>query len=153
MTPLATRSRHNCLTPGASSTARSGAVAAEFALACPLMVLLTLACADFGRISHFYEVVANAARVGAETGASQQFTDFSRPAWETRIQQAVVDEMQSLPDFNANDMTYELSVTELADDVAQVVVEVSYPFRTTVDWAGLSTETTLHKRVEYRQFR
>ena len=40
---------------------RSGVAATEFAFVCPLLMLLGLACADFGRISHHNEVVANAA--------------------------------------------------------------------------------------------
>ena len=58
-----------------------GAAAIEFAIVCPLMVLMALACADFGRVAHHFQVLTNAARTAAETGATQQFTDFTRADW------------------------------------------------------------------------
>lgn len=137
---------------GAPGT-RSGVVATEFALICPLVVLFAAACADFGRVSHYYEVVANAARTAAETGATQQFTSFTRSAWEDRIREAAVSEMQSLHDFDAGEMGYDLSVTETSGGYHQITVEVSYAFHTAVAWPGLPSEVPLSKRVTYRQFR
>jgi hypothetical protein len=118
-----------------------------------VLVLMALACADFGRVAHFYEGVANAARVGAETGATQQFSDFTRNLWEQRIQEATLAEMQSLPNFNSGDMSYDLTVTQLPEDQHLVTVEVGYRFRTTVAWPGLPDDIELRKRVSYRQFR
>ena len=132
---------------------RSGIVAAEFAMVCPVLVLMALACSDFGRVSHFYEAVANAARVGAETGATQRFSDFTQTLWEERIQEAVLGEMESLPQFDAGRMTYDLSVTDLSDDQHLITVEVSYRFHTTVAWPDLPSDIELRKRVSFRQFR
>jgi hypothetical protein len=141
------RSKH------ATTPRRSGIVATEFALVCPVLVLMALACADFGRVSHFYEAVANAARVGAETGATQRFSEFTLPLWQERIQEAVLAEMETLPDFDAGRMTSDLSVTDLSNDQHLVTVEVSYRFLTTVAWPGLPSDIELRKRVSYRQFR
>ena len=132
---------------------RAGTAATEFAIVCPVMLLLALACSDFGRIAHHYEVVANAARTGAERGATQQFTDFTRPFWEADVRQAVTAEMQSLQNFDESQLTYSLSTTTDSDGLARIVVNVIYPFRTVVTWPGLPSETQLHKRVEFRQFR
>lgn len=131
----------------------AGVVATEFALVCPALILMALACADFGRVSHFYEAVANAARVGAETGATQRFSDFTRSMWDERIVEAVLAEMESLPNFSAGDMSFDLTVNEIADDQHLVTVEVGYRFRTTVAWPGLPSDIQLRKRVSYRQFR
>lgn len=151
-------SAHDCRSdrPGSRrspESVRAGVAATEFAILCPLLLLLALACADFGRIAHYHEVVANAARAGAETGATRQFTDFTRPFWEAEIQQAVVSEMQNLQAFNASDLSYNLSTTTDTDGLTRSAVDVSYPFRTTVSWPGLPSETQLHQRVEFRQFR
>jgi hypothetical protein len=132
---------------------RPGTAATEFAVTCPLLLLLALACCDFGRVAHAYEVVANAARTGAETGATQKFTDYTRPFWESSVRQAVIDELQSLPDFNEAKLSYSLSTTTDSDGLAHIIVELSYPFRTKVTWPGLPHETQLHRRVEFRQFR
>jgi Flp pilus assembly protein TadG len=131
----------------------AGVAATEFAFVCPLLLLFALACCDFGRIAHFHEVVANAARAGAETGATRKFTDFTRPFWETEIRDAVVREMQNLHSFEESKMSYRLATTMDADGLARIVVDVSYPFRTTVSWPGLPAETRLHQRIEFRQFR
>ena len=142
--------------PGSSrrpEKVRAGVAATEFAIVCPLLLLLALACADFGRIAHHHEVVANAARSGAETGATRQFTDFTRPFWEAEIRQSVVGEMQNLKDLEESELSYSLSTTTDADGLARIVVEVSYPFRTSVTWPGLPSETQLRQRVQFRQFR
>lgn len=125
----------------------------EFAIVCPVLLLLALACADFGRVAHFYEVVANAARTGAESGATQQFTDFTRSNWEANIESAVLAELQNVPGFDQTKLSYELTTSVDADGIVHLAVDVSYPFETTISWPGLPAETTLRKRVEFRQFR
>jgi Flp pilus assembly protein TadG len=139
--------------PAKADRIRAGVVATEFAVICPLLLLLGLACADFGRIAHFHEVIANAARSGAQTGATRQFTDFTRAFWEAEVRQSVIDEMQNLQGFNESELSYSLSTTTDADGLAHVVVDVSYPFRTSVSWPGLPSETELQQRVQFRQFR
>jgi Flp pilus assembly protein TadG len=132
---------------------RRGTSAVECAIALPLVMLLALGSVDFGRIPHFHQVVANAARTGAETGATHQFTNFTRATWEAGIEDAVQREMQNIPDFDASKMTYGLATTINTDGLARIVVEVTYPFHTLVTWPGLPEEVQLHKRVEVLQFR
>jgi hypothetical protein len=132
---------------------RSGIAATEFAIALPLLLLAALATCDFGRIAHFHQVVANAARTGAETGATHRFTDFTRDSWEAEIRQAVTHEMENIPEFDEDEMLYELTPTLDADGIVRIVVEVSYPFRPAVAWPALPAEVLLHKHVEFRQFR
>lgn len=134
--------------------ARCRATAAtEFALALPLLLLMALACADFGRIAYFHQIVCNAARTGAESGATHKFTDFTKSAWEAGVEQAVLNEMQNIPEFDAGDMSFDLSTTINADDMAEINVSVSYPFRTVVAWPALPNEVVLDKSVEFHQFR
>lgn len=132
---------------------RHGAAAVEFALALPILMLLAVGSIDFGRIPHFHQVVANAARTGAETGATQQFTSFTRASWEAGIEEAVEIEMQNIPNFDSSKMTFDLSTTTNSDGLARIVVEVSYPFETLINWPGMPSEVQLHKRVETLQFR
>ncbi len=142
---------------GASNSAqakrRRGTAAVEFAIALPMLMLFAVGTIDFGRIPHFHQVVSNAARTGAETGATQQFTSFTRSTWEAGIEAAVQSEMQNIPDFDSSKLTYELTTTTNVDGLARIVVDVSYPFRTLIDWPGMPTEVQLHKRVEVLQFR
>lgn len=130
-----------------------GTVATEFAIALPILLLIALGTCDFGRIVHFHQIVANAARTGAETGASRQFSEYTRPSWEATIRQAVINEMSNIPDFDESEMEYDLSTNVDGDGVVHIAVEVSYPFRTVVDWPALPSETNLFKHAEYCQFR
>ena len=132
---------------------RLGTAATEFAIALPLVLLLALACADFGRVAHYHEVVCNAARTGAESGASHKFTSFTKSSWQDGIRNAVLSEMQNIPSFNAGDLAYNLSTTVDSDDLATINVSVTYPFRTMVSWPGLPSQILLHKTVQFRQFR
>lgn len=144
--------------PGASRAAvrarcHVGAAATEFAIVCPLVLLLALGCADFGRIAYYYEVVANAAQTGAETGATQQFTDYTHASWENRIKEAVLNELENIPQFDASKLSYNLVTTTDSDGIALISIDVSYPFRTAVTWPGLPAATQLHKHIAFRQFR
>src|SRR5262249_32372758 len=101
----------------------------------------------------FNQVVANAARAGAETGAIHRFTPFTQTFWENRIHDTVLAEMQHLPFFDASKFTYSLATSVDADQVKRVDVSVSYPFETIVSWPGLPTNINLHRTFEFRQFR
>ena len=132
---------------------RSAAVAVEFALALPILMLLAVGSVDFGRIPFFHQVVANAARTGAETGATQQFTSFTRSTWEAGIRAAVESEMANIPSYNSSKLVFSLTTTTNSDGLARIVVEVSYPFESIIIWPGMPHEVQLHKRVEALQFR
>jgi Flp pilus assembly protein TadG len=136
-----------------SSHPRVGTAATEFALCIPVLMLLAVACTDFGRIAYYHQVVCNAARTGAESGATHKFTDYTEAAWESGIEQAVLAEMQNIPNFNAGDLTYQLTKTVDSDDMARVNVSVTYPFRTVVAWPTLPNEVMLHKELQFRQYR
>lgn len=135
------------------SVLHRGVAATEFALCIPIVMLLALACADFGKIAHYHQVVCNAARTGAQHGASHKFTQLTQATWESGVRQAVLEEMSNIPQFNAQELNYSLSTTIDTDELSRVQVTVSYPFRSTVRWPGIPDEVFLRKRVEFRQFR
>src|SRR3954464_5096132 len=95
----------------ASDSHRSRTGATEFAIVLPMLMLLALGGADFGRIAFYSEVVSNAARVGAEVGGTRRFTAETRAAWETKIQQAVTEEMQNVPNFDAGRLESNVSTS------------------------------------------
>lgn len=130
-----------------------GVAATELALTLPIVLLFAFASADFGRIAHCDQIVSNAARSGAESGATHKFTDFTRPDWEADVRQAVIDEMTNIDGFDESKLEYELSTSFDSDGLVKIVVEVGYPFRTVVTWPGLPAEVDLYQRLEARQFR
>jgi Flp pilus assembly protein TadG len=134
-------------------TSRRGAVAVEAALTVPILILLGLACSDFGRVAHFQQVVSNAARTAADFGATRQFTIFTQAQWEADVRQAALYELQSLPNFDESELTLDISTSTDADGIVRIVIEVAHPFRTAVVWPALPSQVTLHDQIEIRQFR
>lgn len=138
---------------GSKQWQRSGTAAVEFAVCVPLLLLLALACSDFGRIVYFHQIVVNAARTAAESGATHGFTAYTQPSWEADVYQAALEEMQNVPQFDEGELDYDLTTTTDADGLARITVNISYPFRTVVTWPGLPSEVVLHRIVQFRQFR
>jgi Flp pilus assembly protein TadG len=132
---------------------RKGTAATEFAIVLPMLMLFALGGADFGRIAFYSDVVSNAARVGAEVGGTRRFTADTRAAWETKIQNAILEEMQHVPHFDSGRLTSTVSTQTDSDGIIRVIVDVSYPFTTVVNWPVLHHEVLLHEHVHYRQFR
>jgi Flp pilus assembly protein TadG len=132
---------------------RSGVAATEFAVALPILMLLALACADFGRVMHHYQIVSNAARTGAEAGAMHKVTSFTRTTWEADVRAAVVEELANLPDFNEESLGYELTTTVDANDLTTVQLEIVYPFQSAVARPALPQAVELRALSKIRQFR
>lgn len=133
-------------------TARRGAAATELALTLPLLLLIAFGCVDFGRGIGIYIAVSNAARVGAEYGATHQFTTHTRDSWEQQIRQSVEDEMEQVTDYQASNLTVDVEVAGSDDDV-RVTVAVSYPFEPVSSWPGVASDLTFARQVSMRQFR
>jgi hypothetical protein len=131
---------------------RRGAVACEAALATPILLLFALGGADMGRVAHYQQIVSNAARTAAEVGATRQFTDFTRPTWETDIRQAAVDELQNIPGFSEEEMEFSLTTSDDGGGT-RIEIQVGFPFRTVANWPLLPAEIHLQKRLVTRQFR
>ena len=70
----------------------AGAALIEMGLAFPLLMLVLIGTADFGRIFHTYVTVANAARTGAEYGSASA----PKTADATGIRQAALNDAQDL---------------------------------------------------------
>jgi Flp pilus assembly protein TadG len=133
-------------------TAR-GAAAVEMALVLPLVLLLTFAAVDFGRVVHAFLVVSNAARCGAEYGSMHEFTAYTRPSWESQIRSAMEDEMHGLKGFSATNLQSTYTTTTDSDGLFQLQIKASYPFATIVNWPGVPANVLLSHQVEMRQIR
>ncbi len=132
---------------------RRGLAAAEFALVLPVFVVLVLGCVDFGRAVHAQVALTNAARVGAEFGATHRVTPSSRADWESRLNEIVAEEAASIPDFDAARLVIDVTTADEPDGDLRVAVALDYPFRTLVAWPGLPRRVTLEHDVAMRQYR
>lgn len=122
-------------------------------MALPILMLLALACADFGRVMHHYQIVSNAARTGAEAGALHKVTTFTQAAWEADVREAVLEELANLPDFDEASLEFDLTTTVDANDLTTVRVEIGYPFESVVAWPLLPHIVELRALSKIRQFR
>lgn len=132
---------------------RRGVAATEFAIVLPVLLLLVIACTDFGRMGHVYVAISNAARVGAEYGATHQFTDHTRDAWEDNIRAAVIEEIQQILDFDEDNLQIDLATSTDSGGSTRVQVYAMYRFETVVDWPGLPHELELQRSISMRQIR
>lgn len=131
---------------------RRGAAAIEFAIVLPMLMLLLLGGADFGRCFHSAMAITNAARAGAEYGAMHPFDTSSQVAWQTGVQQAAINELSGSPLFNVGQLTVASSSITEADGSRRVQVQVAYPFRTIFTWFYAPT-ITLQQTVVMRTIR
>ena len=132
---------------------RTAAAACEMAIVFPAVLLIVLSFVDLGRISYAYLAVSNAARAGAEQGATQRFNDYTRPDWEQDIHDAVLDEMQSLADFDPALLTVDIDTNQNAYGETRVVVAVSYPFQQSLGWLSTFTTQPMQRSVQMLQIR
>jgi Flp pilus assembly protein TadG len=123
------------------------------AVVLPVLLLLALACTDFGRIVHGFIAVANAARCGAEYGSMHKFTPYTQSSWEAQVRQVVNDEMVGLAGFDTDELQVNITTTTDEDELFRASVNVAYPFRMVVNWPGLPATTTLRHTVQMRQIR
>jgi Flp pilus assembly protein TadG len=131
---------------------RRGAAAVEMAIVLPLMLSLSMMTFDFGSTVSTYLVLSNAARAGADYGATHHVTAVSRSNWESKITNAIQTEMSNFKNFDSKLLQTVISTTTNADQSMQVVVDLRYKHNTIVPWPGLPTQLSLHYRVEMRQY-
>lgn len=129
-----------------------GAAATELVLLLPVLVLFFMGLVDFGRAVETELVVTNAARVGAEYGATHRYSDATYPDWRTRLIQAVVDEAAS-PDIPPDKVEVTVAVTPGPDGQKSIRVTVQVPFRMMTAWPGLPEQVRLAHTVAMKQFR
>ena len=132
---------------------RRGTAMVELLVVLPLLVAVCLLSVDLARSMHLANALSNAARVGAERGATRQFTDYTRVSWQQLVEQSVLDEMQDLVDFVPSQLAIELTVDDADESHVRVVVLVEYEFYTVLPWPGLPRPLTIRRSVAMRQYR
>jgi Flp pilus assembly protein TadG len=133
--------------------ARRAVAAVEFAIAVPLLLLLALGCADLGRAFATYMIVSNAARVGAEYGATHGYTTYTYAPWQSQVIQQATNEMQGSFAFNSANLTAVVSTTPVTTNLYEVTVTTSYPFNMITAWPGLPQQFNVTHSVTMQRFR
>ena len=102
-----------------------GAELIEFAIALPILLMVTAGIVDFGFLMMRYEVVANAAREGARVGL---LPDYDVPDIEDRVEAYLTASGLAAVTPEVNYGSVELSVGGPTIDVVQVIVEYPHQF-------------------------
>ena len=116
---------------------RRGSITLEFAILLPVLLTLVVLCVDFGRFTHSFIAVTNAARAGAGYGSLHPVTPATRPAWNAAVEQAVINELSGNGWFDEQPSDLTISTPEVIDEgngLIRVRVEVTFQFRTFLNW-------------------
>jgi Flp pilus assembly protein TadG len=134
---------------------RRGAAAMELAVVLPLLILVALACVDYGRYAYYSIAVTNAARAGAEYGIMNPYATSGQAAWTAAVAQAAADEMTNQTGFNAAALGVSSSVTfEKSTGLPIISVSTSYTgFKNVINWPGVPQNPTLSALVVIRGIR
>jgi hypothetical protein len=131
-------------------SARTGAAAAELAIALPILMTILLGCIDFGRFGYYYASLANAARAGASYGAMNPYLPGGGSAWRTAVEEAARDELFSPTDSRRNNMRFQPRPNTYIDNdtgLRYVRVVVGYDFQTVVPWPFIPNTVRLEGAI------
>lgn len=136
----------------------------ELALALPILVFLLLGGLDFARSLSAQVGVLNAARVGAEAGASRA-TGVAQPVGvnDAAVIAYARTELSRVPGVDAADATITVSAAQADGSTAclnppttatpcYITVRVRYPFRTAIAWPLLPNAIDLDRSVQFRSY-
>jgi Flp pilus assembly protein TadG len=135
------------------SLRRRGTAAVEFALAVPILMLLAIGCCDLGRALADYLAVSNAARVGAEYGATNAYSNYTYSSWQGIVSQRAQQEMQGSSGFDPTQLTITVSTVPESANLYLVSVTVTYPFTMITAWPGLPAQFNVRHSVTMQRYR
>lgn len=142
--------RHQAL---AAVDKRPGAAAIEFVIVLPILVTVVLGMSDFGRLYYSAISITNAARAGAAYGCMNPYDTASHSAWQSSVQQAVIDELSASPVFDTSKVAVTVNSVTEADGLKRVSVQVTYPFKTIINWTFIPSSVDLSQTVVMRGIR
>ncbi len=132
---------------------RRAVAATEFAILAPLLILLCVVSVDCGRFAATYIAMSNAARVGAEFGATQTMSTYNQASWQAAIESAVTQEMAATPNFASGSLSITVTTTTASYGLQQVTVAVVYPFTPIMSWPLMPGAIAMKQSLTMRQFR
>jgi Flp pilus assembly protein TadG len=132
---------------------RRGTAAVEFAVAIPVLMLLAIGCCDMGRALADYVAVSNAARVGAEYGATHAYSSVTYASWQGLVVQRAQQEMQGSSGIDPTKLAVTVSTVPESGNLYLVTVTVTYPFTLITAWPGMPTQINLSHSVTMQRFR
>ena len=134
---------------------RAGSALIEMALAFPLLALVLVGIADFGRVFYTYVTIANAARTAAEYGS----TSAPKTSDSAGIRQAALNDTQNLTGVTvssqrscqcSNGGTVDCFTTACSPLRYYVTVTVTKQFQTLAIYPGVPSSTNVTATAKMR---
>jgi Flp pilus assembly protein TadG len=125
----------------------------EFALAIPVLMLLAIGCCDMGRALADYVAVSNAARVGAEYGATHAYSTYTYSSWQSLVVQSAQQEMQGSSGIDPTQLAVTVATVPESANLYLVTVTVTYPFSLITAWPGMPAQFNLSHSVTMQRYR
>jgi Flp pilus assembly protein TadG len=132
---------------------RRGTAATEFVVTLPLLIVFCLATVDFGRFAYLAISLDNAARVGAERGATRSFTNYTRQSWEDNVKSRVNEELSDVNSGWLINQEIDVTTSSTSNNLARITVAAQGDFVTIIHWPFLSGNVAIHREISMRQFR
>ena len=127
---------------------RRAASAVELAIVLPVLVLLALACLDFGRFAYHYIAVTNAARAGGEYAITTPYAPDGAAAWKSAVEQTARAELTNQTGCDPSRLSATAAVVVEGTARRRVRVEATYTgFRTLASWPGIPDAPVMRAAV------
>ena len=117
----------------AGPACRRGAVALEFAVVLPMMILVLVGILELGRVGAMGVRLAQAARVGAEYGALHPPDEFTQADWARQCELRTREVLLNQPGIDSNSLQVTCTYTK-ASPLSRSQVQVRHPFPLFVGW-------------------
>jgi Flp pilus assembly protein TadG len=135
------------------TSSRRGAAATELVVLLPLLIALSLASVDFGRFCYAHIALGNAARVGAEFGATHRYDAVNAANWTARIESALREEFSEQGGLDPAAIETEMQVEDDSYTLYRVTITARYPFATAVPWPAMPHPIWLSRQIVIRRYR
>jgi Flp pilus assembly protein TadG len=130
-----------------------GAAATELVVLLPLLIALSLASVDFGRFCYAHIALGNAARVGAEYGATHRYDAANAANWTSRVESAMREEFSEQGGLDPTALDTEVQVADDNYTLYRVTITARYPFATAVPWPTTPRPLWLSRQIVIRRYR
>jgi hypothetical protein len=111
----------------------SGAVALEFAIVLPMMLLVLIGILEFGRMGALGIRLAQAARAGAEYGALHPPDDFTLSDWARMCELRAREVLADQPGIDLSRLEVQSTFTS-ASPLSRSEVRIRHPFSLLLGW-------------------
>lgn len=126
------------------SHSRSGAVALEFAIVLPMLLLILVGIVELGRVGALGIHLAQAARAGAEYGAFHPPDQDTLSDWQLMCERRAREVLSSESGIDSSQFTVTCTYTS-GSPLSRVEVVIRHPFSLLMGWSSAPGSLLLHR--------